>query len=117
MQVAWMISLINGRINGPAILGKRLRPNHLRLAASGAVREAETGVPIHHFMGEDLAGSLLAICLLTLFLWVPGYSLAWLLDLFDFRRRTAAFRIAFIAKHWQAMPSNRSLAHIWPGQF
>jgi hypothetical protein len=46
-------------------------------------------------MGEDLAGSLLAICLLTLFLWTPGYSLAWLLDLFDFRRRTVAFRIAF----------------------
>jgi hypothetical protein len=49
---------------------------------------------MHHFMGEDLAGSLLAICLLPLFLWIPGYSVAWLLDLFDFRRRTTAFRIA-----------------------
>ena len=52
-------------------------------------------VPIHHFMAEDLAGSLLAIGVLPLVVWVPGYALAWLLDLFEFRRRTAAFRAAF----------------------
>ena len=39
-------------------------------------------------------GSLLAATLLPIFLWVPGYALAWLLDLFDFRRRTAGFRAA-----------------------
>ena len=48
----------------------------------------------HHFMAEDLVGSLLAASLLPMFLWVPGYALAWLLDLFDFRRRTAGFRAA-----------------------
>src|SRR4051794_25229532 len=48
---------------------------------------------MHHFMAEDLLGSLLAVCLLTLFLWVPGYAFAWSLDLFGFRRHTAAFRV------------------------
>jgi hypothetical protein len=45
-------------------------------------------------MAEDLAGSLLAIGVLPLVVWVPGYALAWLFDLFEFRRRTAAFRAA-----------------------
>src|ERR1035438_2821167 len=51
-------------------------------------------MPLHYFMIEDLAGSLKAICLFPVFVFVPGYGLAWLLDLFDFRRRTAAFRVA-----------------------
>ena len=50
--------------------------------------------PIHHFMLADLLRSLLAVCLYLLFVVVPGYSLAWLLDLCEFRRRTPAFRAA-----------------------
>jgi hypothetical protein len=49
---------------------------------------------MHNFMLEDLAGSLRAICLFPLFLVVPGYAIAWWGDLFQFRRRTAAFRLA-----------------------
>jgi hypothetical protein len=49
-------------------------------------------VPVHHFTAEDVCGSLLAAGLLPLFLWIPGYALAWLGDLFGFRRRTSAFR-------------------------
>jgi hypothetical protein len=44
-------------------------------------------------MAEDLLGSLLAVCLLPLFLWIPGYALGWMFDLFEFRRRTTAFRV------------------------
>ena len=44
-------------------------------------------------MLDDLYGSLKAICIFPLFLFIPGYVMAWLLDLFEFRRRTAAFRI------------------------
>src|SRR5271157_1061484 len=50
--------------------------------------------PVHHFMLADLSRSLLAVCLYPLFVVVPGYSLAWLLDLCEFRRRTLAFRAA-----------------------
>jgi hypothetical protein len=49
---------------------------------------------VHYFMLADLSRSLLAACLCPLFLLVPGFSLAWLLDLFEFRRRTPAFRAA-----------------------
>jgi hypothetical protein len=45
-------------------------------------------------MLADLSRSLLAACLYPLFVAVPGYSLAWLLDLCEFRRRTPAFRAA-----------------------
>ncbi|HMC57809.1 MAG TPA: hypothetical protein VKJ01_01335, partial [Candidatus Solibacter sp.] len=38
-------------------------------------------------------GTLKAICIFPVFLFVPGYVIAWLLDLFEFRGRTAAFRI------------------------
>jgi len=38
--------------------------------------------------------SSLAVCLYPLFLVIPGYSLAWWLDLCEFRRRTWAFRWA-----------------------
>lgn len=51
-------------------------------------------MPIHNFMVEDIAGSLSAICLFPLFLLIPGYSLGWLLDVFDFRRRGEPFRAA-----------------------
>jgi hypothetical protein len=43
-------------------------------------------------MIEDLFGSLKAIALFPAFLFFPGYAVSWLLDLFDFRRRTLAFR-------------------------
>src|SRR5579872_1016253 len=45
-----------------------------------------------HFTAEDLTSTLLAIVLFPVFLWVPGYAIAWLLDLFQFRRRTFPFR-------------------------
>jgi hypothetical protein len=51
-------------------------------------------MPAHNFMLEDLFGSLKAIGLFPLFVLVPGYAIAWLLNLFEFRRRTTAFRIA-----------------------
>jgi len=41
----------------------------------------------------DLAGALAAVSLFPLFALVPGYSAAWVLDLFGFRRRTESFRI------------------------
>jgi hypothetical protein len=44
-------------------------------------------------MVDDLYGSLKAICLFPVFLFIPGYVVAWWLDIFEFRRRTAAFRI------------------------
>jgi len=48
-----------------------------------------------HYMAEDLASTLLAIGLFPIFLCMPGYTIAWLLDLFHFRRRTFTFRAAF----------------------
>ena len=52
-------------------------------------------MPVHNFMLEDLYGSLKAICLFPIFLFFPGYVIAWLLDLLEFRHRTPAFRVAF----------------------
>ncbi|MDR3701581.1 MAG: hypothetical protein P4L56_18170 [Candidatus Sulfopaludibacter sp.] len=49
---------------------------------------------IHSFMLADLEGSLLAVCLFPLFIVAPGFAVAWLTDLFDFRRRTTAFQCA-----------------------
>ena len=51
-------------------------------------------MPTHSFMLADLEGSLVAVCLFPLFVLAPGYAVAWLTDLFEFRRRTAAFRLA-----------------------
>jgi hypothetical protein len=51
-------------------------------------------MPIHNFMLDDVAGCLKAICLFPLFVLVPGYAIAWLCDLFEFRCRTTAFRLA-----------------------
>ena len=51
-------------------------------------------MPPHHFMLADLAGSMAAVCLFPLFVLLPGYAIAWLSDVFDFRRRTFAFQLA-----------------------
>jgi hypothetical protein len=47
------------------------------------------------FMLTDIAASLAALCLFPLFIAVPGYVVAWALDLYDFRRRTWQFRLVF----------------------
>jgi hypothetical protein len=49
---------------------------------------------LHNFTLSDVAGSLTAACIFPLFVVAPGYAIAWLLDLFDFRHRTAPFRLA-----------------------
>src|SRR3954453_15900834 len=54
-------------------------------------------MPVHNFMLEDLRGALAAIALFPLFVLVPGYVLAWALDLFDFRQRTLGFRLCLAA--------------------
>lgn len=52
-------------------------------------------MPLYNFMIEDLLGALKAVALLPVFLLVPGYVAAWLLNVFGFRRRMIAFWIAF----------------------
>jgi hypothetical protein len=47
---------------------------------------------LHNFTLTDIAASIAAVCLFPLFVLIPGYAVAWLLDLFDFRRRTWLFR-------------------------
>jgi hypothetical protein len=47
---------------------------------------------LHNFTLTDIAASIAAVCLFPLFVLVPGYAVAWLLDLFGFRRRTWLFR-------------------------
>jgi hypothetical protein len=49
---------------------------------------------LQNFTVSDISGSLAAVCIFPLFVVAPGYAVAWLLDLFDFRRRTAPFRLA-----------------------
>jgi hypothetical protein len=49
---------------------------------------------LHNFTLTDIAASIAAVCLFPLFVLIPGYAVAWLLDLFDFRRRTWLFRAA-----------------------
>ncbi len=49
---------------------------------------------LHNFTLTDISASLAAVCLFPLFVLIPGYAAAWLLDLFDFRRRTLLFRAA-----------------------
>ncbi|HEV2448706.1 MAG TPA: hypothetical protein VGS58_22390 [Candidatus Sulfopaludibacter sp.] len=49
---------------------------------------------IQNFMLEDLVGCMKAICVFPVFVLLPGYAIAWLFDVFEFRRRTAAFRLA-----------------------
>jgi hypothetical protein len=50
--------------------------------------------PMHHFMRADLLTSLAAIGLFPILLFVPGYVIGWGANLFEFRHRTPAFRIA-----------------------
>jgi low affinity Fe/Cu permease len=45
-------------------------------------------------MLADIAGCALAVCLFPLFVVLPGYAIARLTGLFDFRRRTLAFQLA-----------------------
>src|ERR1700694_4626949 len=52
-------------------------------------------MPAHNFTSSDLAGSLAAVCLFPLVVFIPGYVLAWLFNLLAFRRRTLLFRVAF----------------------
>jgi hypothetical protein len=49
---------------------------------------------LHNFTLADIAASIAAVCLFPLFVLIPGYAVAWLLDLFEFRRRTWLFRWA-----------------------
>src|ERR1039457_3070384 len=49
---------------------------------------------MHNFTISDLLGSLTAFSLFPLFVLVPGYAAGWLLNLFAFRSRTPAFRLA-----------------------
>jgi hypothetical protein len=49
---------------------------------------------LHNFTLTDISASLAAVCLFPLFVLIPGYAAAWLLDLFEFRRRTLLFRAA-----------------------
>ena len=51
-------------------------------------------MPLQNFMREDVLHCLAAITLFPFFILIPGYAIAWLCDLFEFRRRGAAFRLA-----------------------
>src|SRR5580692_5632242 len=51
-------------------------------------------MPTHSYMLADIAGCMAAVCLFPLFILLPGYAIAWLTDLFEFRRRTFAFQLA-----------------------
>ncbi len=51
-------------------------------------------MPTHSYMLADIAGCMAAVCLFPLFVLLPGYAIAWLTDLFEFRRRTLAFQLA-----------------------
>jgi len=50
-------------------------------------------MPEYHFMAADVRGSLLAILIFPLFVWAPGYVLGHAFNLFEFRRRSAVFRV------------------------
>ncbi len=56
-----------------------------------AARSLKLGL-LHNFTLTDIAASIAAVCLFPLFVLIPGYAVAWLLDLFEFRRRTWLFR-------------------------
>jgi hypothetical protein len=47
----------------------------------------------HHFMRDDLLGSLAATVLFSAFLLTPGYAIGWLANVRDFRRQPRAWRI------------------------
>jgi hypothetical protein len=48
----------------------------------------------HSYMLADIAGCVAAVCLFPMFVLLPGYAIAWLTGLFEFRRRTFAFQLA-----------------------
>src|SRR5579872_4389317 len=69
---------------------------------------------LHHFTQADLLASLAAIGLYPLLLMIPGYVTGWLTGIFDFRRRTPAFRFAL------SIPLSISVCPIliyWTGRF
>jgi hypothetical protein len=47
----------------------------------------------HHFMRDDLLGSMIAVILFTGFLFVPGYVIGWLTNVRDFRREPGVWRV------------------------
>ena len=51
-------------------------------------------MPVHNFTISDLRATLAGFALYPLFVFVPGYVAAWLLDLVAFRRRTPLFKLA-----------------------
>jgi hypothetical protein len=51
-------------------------------------------MPAHNFTLADLGACAEAFALFPLYVVLPGYVAAWLLDLFAFRRRTVPFRLA-----------------------
>jgi len=78
----------------------------MKYGAGACLRGVFTVIPSHSFMAADVAASLLAVCLFSLFTLIPGYAVAWALDLFDFRSRTLAFRAALsIALSIALLPS------------
>jgi hypothetical protein len=54
-------------------------------------------MPVPNFMLQDLLGALRAMAVFPLLVLAPGYVVAWVLDLFEFRGRTFCFRLAFSA--------------------
>lgn len=51
-------------------------------------------MPAHSYMLNDLLASAAAVCLFAFLVVLPGYAMAHLSDLFEFRRRTLAFQLA-----------------------
>lgn len=62
---------------------------------------------LHNFTLTDISASIAAVCLFPLFVLIPGYVVAWLLDLFDFRRRTMLFRLTL------SVPLSIAIVPIW----
>ena len=50
-------------------------------------------MPAHSYMLTDLVASAAAVCLFALFVVLPGYAIARIADLFEFRHRTFAFQL------------------------
>src|SRR5271157_4886603 len=48
---------------------------------------------INNFTLQDTFGSIFAFVLFSLIFVAPGYITGWLLDLFDFKRRSSAARL------------------------
>jgi hypothetical protein len=50
------------------------------------------GIVLRNFTGTDIAGSVEASLLLILILFIPGYVMGWLTNVFDFRQRRLAIQ-------------------------